>query len=402
MGWECIWLRLKPDSQANHMELWALLPIGAYLLGKLVENYVHQGLLEKIPLRIHVNGTRGKSQTTEFLTYGLQAAGIKAMGKVTGVVPFLIHTDGTRTKIKRISPASIREQRRVVYQAVHEEAQALVLECMAVKPELQRVSEQRLICSQIGVITNVRSDHTDVLGKSEEAIASALTGTIPSHGALFTSEQLHLTPLIKAAEKRGTTIVRVSVSDQIDSALKKRIPSWIHSENLALALAVCQHIGVSRECALQGMLNTLQGSGSFRIIRLSGERKRLLFVNAFSGNDPSSTRILLEKTISYLGRTGPFVGLFNHRQDRFFRAQAFASFVEVVAFDRLFLIGDHLHPARRLFPGATDLSAIHRAGSLCERLLQEVEDGSTVFGFGNIAGIGLELNEYLRRVGEEI
>jgi poly-gamma-glutamate synthase PgsB/CapB len=127
------------------MEPWALIPIGVYLLVKIVESLVHHRLLQRVPLRIHVNGTRGKSQTTELITYGLQAAGIEAMGKVTGSVPTLLHTDGRRTEIKRIAPTSIREQQWVVHQAVQEGAQVLVLECMAIKPELQRASERSMV-----------------------------------------------------------------------------------------------------------------------------------------------------------------------------------------------------------------------------------------------------------------
>jgi poly-gamma-glutamate synthase PgsB/CapB len=212
------------------MEPWALIPIGVYLLVKLVESLVHHRLLQRVPLRIHVNGTRGKSQTTELITYGLQAAGIKAMGKVTGSVPTLLHTDRRRTEIKRIAPTSIHEQQWVIRQAAQEKAQVLVLECMAIKLELQRVSEQRMIRSQIGVITNVRPDHTDLLGESGEAIAHALTCTIPSHGTLFTTEETHRTILAQEAEKLGTRLVPVSVDEQLDRTTSAPSATWSSTE----------------------------------------------------------------------------------------------------------------------------------------------------------------------------
>ena len=280
------------------MALWAFIPIGIYLLAKLVESLVHHRLLKRVPLRIHVNGTRGKSQTTELITYGLQAAGIKAMGKVTGSVPTLLHTDGRRTEIKRITPTSISEQQWVIRQAAQEKAQVLVLECMAIKPELQRVSEQRMVRSQIGIITNVRPDHIDLLGESGEAIARALTCTIPSHGTLFTAEETHRAILAQEAKKRGTRLVPVSVEDQFDRTVEGEIPEWIHAENLALALAVCEQIGVPRDAALDGMLNMTSVPGSFSVIRLSVNGGSIYFANAFSGNDPVSTEIMLEKTRS--------------------------------------------------------------------------------------------------------
>lgn len=383
------------------MELWALLPVGIYLLGKILEERLHRIFLSRIPLRIHVNGTRGKSQTTELIIKGMQAAGIKTLGKVTGVVPSLIHVNGTKTPIKRITPSSIREQQWTVRQAAREGAEALVIECMAIKPELQRVSERKMIRSQIGVITNVRLDHTDLLGGSHEKIARALANTIPENGVLFTADQDQYELLSTKARRRGTKTVYVDRKAQVDATLEKRIPPWIHPENLALALAVCEHIGIPRQVALRGMIELPREVGSFRIVHFVVEGKRLVFVNAFAANDPQSTQILLEKALLCLGQNLPIIGLFNHRRDRFFRARMFADFVKGAGFARVFLIGDRLPRSRRLFPGATDFSQIRQAEPLCARIASELPEGSALFGLGNIGGIGLKLSEYLERIGEE-
>ena len=383
------------------MELWALLPLGVYILGKILEERLHRVFLGQIPLRIHVNGTRGKSQTTELIVKGMQAAGIRAMGKVTGVVPFLIHVDGSKSSINRITPPSIREQKWTARQATREGAEALVIECMAIKPELQRVSERKMIRSQIGVITNVRLDHTDLLGGSPGKIARALANTIPENGVLFTAEQDQYELLSTKARRRGTKTVYVDREAQVDAALEKRIPTWIHPENLALALAVCEHIGIPRQVALRGMLELPQGVGSFRIIHFVVKGKRLVFVNAFAANDPQSTHILLDRALLYLGENLPIIGLFNHRRDRFFRAQMFAEFVGEVGFERVFLIGDRLPRAARFFPRVVDFSQIRQVEPLCARIASELPDGSVLFGLGNIGGMGLVLSEYLERIGEE-
>jgi hypothetical protein len=136
-------------------------------------------------------------------------------------------------------------------------------------------------------------------------------------------------------------------------------------------------------------------------IRLAANGRSIYFANAFSGNDPISTGIMLGKTRSSLGEERPLIGLFNHRKDRFYRAQTFVKFAQKAQFNRLFLIGDNLCHSHRFFLGSTDLSAIDRIAPLWERIEREIEDGSIVFGFGNIAGIALELNEYLQGIGEE-
>ncbi len=51
----------------------------------LVENAVHHRRRRKIPIRIHVNGTRGgKSTTTRLIAGILRQAGYKTIAKTTG------------------------------------------------------------------------------------------------------------------------------------------------------------------------------------------------------------------------------------------------------------------------------------------------------------------------------
>ena len=43
----------------------------------LFENYYHQKALSNIPIRIHVNGTRGKSSVTRLIAAGLRGGKLK-------------------------------------------------------------------------------------------------------------------------------------------------------------------------------------------------------------------------------------------------------------------------------------------------------------------------------------
>lgn len=51
---------------------------------------------------------------------------------------------------------------------------------MAVKPELQHICENKILDSDIGVITNVREDHLDEMGKTLDEIAESLSNTVPN------------------------------------------------------------------------------------------------------------------------------------------------------------------------------------------------------------------------------
>ena len=56
-----------------------------------IEIYIHKLSLEKIPIRIHVNGTRGKSSVTRLIAAGLRAGGLNTFAKTTGTIPRIIN-----------------------------------------------------------------------------------------------------------------------------------------------------------------------------------------------------------------------------------------------------------------------------------------------------------------------
>ena len=62
------------------------------------------------------------------------------------------------------------------------------MECMAVQPQYQWIAEHQMVRSHIGVITNVRPDHLDEMGPTEDDVAYSLCNTIPLNGILITAE----------------------------------------------------------------------------------------------------------------------------------------------------------------------------------------------------------------------
>ncbi len=83
-----------------------LLAAGAAFLTSLgyLESWAHRRALNRIPIRIHVNGTRGKSSVTRLIAAGLRAGGIRTCAKTTGTLPRMIMPDGTEYPVFR--PAS--------------------------------------------------------------------------------------------------------------------------------------------------------------------------------------------------------------------------------------------------------------------------------------------------------
>ena len=80
----------------------------------VIEYYHHQRLLNTIPIRIHVNGTRGKSSVTRLIAAGLREAGIRTFAKTTGTAPRVIDAEGKDHIIHRLRSPSIGEQVRLL------------------------------------------------------------------------------------------------------------------------------------------------------------------------------------------------------------------------------------------------------------------------------------------------
>ena len=180
--------------------------IVAIIVG-IIEYALHKKRINSIPIRIHINGTRGKSSVTRLIGAGLREGGISTITKVTGTFPRLIIEDGTETYIHRKSSANIIEQLSIVKYAALRKAKALVMECMALQPQYQTITEKHMIRSNVGVMTNIRLDHVDVMGHTLPEIAETLGRTIPRNENLFTAEYIIPDTLKKMANKRNTITI---------------------------------------------------------------------------------------------------------------------------------------------------------------------------------------------------
>src|SRR5262245_18667429 len=135
----CYWPVLPLDGRSTVLLVTCLLV--ALVIGLVVQAQRHQRSLGRIPLRIHVNGSRGKSSVTRLIAAGLRAGGIRTIAKTTGTKPRFIYADGSEVPVVRAGSPNIIEQVRIVRRAAQLDARALVVECMAVKPELQSLLE---------------------------------------------------------------------------------------------------------------------------------------------------------------------------------------------------------------------------------------------------------------------
>ena len=152
------------------------------IISGLLEFRSHQLVLSNIPVRIHVNGTRGKSSVTRLIAAGLRAGGKRTFAKTTGTAPRVIDAEGIDRIIHRLRSPSIGEQVRLLKYFSAEKPDVVVMECMAVQPQYQWISEHQMVKSDIGVITNARPDHLDEMGPTDVDVVRSLCNSIPING----------------------------------------------------------------------------------------------------------------------------------------------------------------------------------------------------------------------------
>jgi len=371
----------------------------------------HTDRLESIPIRIHVDGSRGKTGTCRLIGAALRANGLRVVVKTTGKMPVLIDASGKETILERPATptANLREQKEIVRLARDQHAQAIVIECMAVDPELRRVSQDTLIRATLAVITNIRRDHLEIIGPDLGTGARNLSDVIPTNGTVITAEQRLLLTLRDEAEKRHATIVSVN-PDGVSDSLLESFPYITFKENVALALGVCEFLGLDRACALEGMLHSTPDYGTVQLFERQNHAGVYTFVCALGVNDVDS---LLELQRELIRRKkldgGPLVGLFNSRDDRAPRSVEFArALTRELKFRSVIVTGRHTKAFVRVavrngYP-RDQLSEMEDATphEILEAADARAPAGGAVFACGNmVTSVGYGLVEELVRGGSD-
>ena len=365
------------------------------------EYWEHRNNRKKVPEIIHINGTRGKSSVTRLIAAGLRAGNYRVMAKTTGSAPCIIYPDGKESPIVRHFGANIREQLKVIKFAAKHKIDFLVLECMAVTPEYQWETEHRMVQSTVGVITNSRLDHLDVMGPGLRNVTLSMCNTIPRKGTVYTSEAKVFPLMKKVADHMHTEFHYVDDSHITDADMRGF--KWIeHRDNVALSLAVCDRFKISREAALVSMYDSIPDIGATEIFKHKVAGKELFFAHSFAANDPDSTIVLVNYIRKIYSEIPSVAIVLSTRADRMFRSRQLAEMLGKEEFDGLFLIGEqeltihnyassHGIPAEKIFP---------LGWSSGDELVKEIctldADKILVFGIGNIGGNGGPIVEYFK------
>jgi poly-gamma-glutamate synthase PgsB/CapB len=370
----------------------------AYLI---VERIRHEQRLKRIRIRIHVNGTRGKSSVTRLIAAALRRSGIRTLAKTTGTAPQLILPDGNRETVRRRGPANILEQLGVIRRADSLGVDAIVIECMALDPTLQFVSETKLIRSTIGVITNVRPDHFEVMGEDLDCVAVALSKSIPLNGTLVTADVRYFPLFTSLASALHTHSILADAEEAcLPEALQEHL---IFSENVAIARQVCSLLGLDPAVVNSSLADECSALEKSIVSKCFFGGKTIYFINAFAANDIDSTRIIQEWASARTHCPKPWVALFNNRDDRPLRMRSFARFLgKASSYDYVAVIGEALGLVTRYFRRSLHGETLLPLGGtspelLITALLEHLPDPElTIIGMGNEKGAGQFVARFFR------
>ena len=352
---------------------------------------IHNKYLLNIPIRIHVNGSRGKSSVVRLIAAGLREGGLKTYGKTTGTSPRIIDNKGEDKYIHRLRSASIGEQISLIRYFSKFNPDALVIECMAVNPQYQWVSEQKIVKSTIGVLTNVRPDHLDEMGISMDQITKSMANTIPFNGIMVTSEDKKVDILSDISKERNTEFHLAEIEFKSDDLNDFKYLE--HTENIQLALKVCELCGVKKEIAINGMKKCKPDPGALTIWNIKNNKKSFKFINAFAANDPASTlktwQMINSRIIS-----NNFAIFLNTRIDRQYRTVQLINLIFKELKPKVLILRGENFPKelKKLMTENSNIKVYKFPYSIKQnkliKFMAEDLDNFIVLGIGNIVGWG--------------
>ncbi len=372
-----------------------LIALGLWEMGR------HRLTRRRVPVRIHVNGSRGKSSVTRLIAAGLMAGGVRTLTKTTGSAARVILPDGRESPVRRRGAPNIREQLRIFRRAAAEKAEVIVLECMAVRPDLQWICEHRIVGATIGVITNVRPDHLEAMGPRIDDVAKSLAGTVPMNSLLITAEDVFADYLAEVSHIQGSQFIK-SDPDSVSAEELAPFKYVEFAENLSLALAVCEAAGVKRSIALKGMYEVKPDIGAlvpmcWRETGPDGMERRVDFVNLFAANDPESTAFVWDH-LNLPDHEDEAIAVINIRADRMRRSKDLAPlFGKRIRAAHYAVIGEQTDVFGEILrrAGVPRESIIDLGGADAEtiwtRLLEISGERTRIVGLGNIGGVGVAL-----------
>jgi hypothetical protein len=300
----------------------------------LTRGRAHEGRLADIDIRIAVTGTRGKSTTTTWLYEAFDARGYDTYAKVTGENPHSLY-GGDRYPIERSGPVTLYETEREIRRFSPRDV--LLVENQGIREYTTRLVNTRYVDPTVVVLTNVRRDHLDTLGRNRLEIARAFARSIPRGTTVVSGERNEAINayLERELERAGATLVRaVTHADEFETPA---------DELVAMVDAVLRTVGA--EPLSSAERDAFRARHPVQWVHLPGGR----LYDAANVNDVESTEIVRRALMS--ATEEPFRPLVYFRSDRPGRTASFIEYLNALAdaglVDEVHAVGAHRRVATR-------------------------------------------------------
>ena len=371
-SWETIGL-ICCRGERREVDLIIVLMIVLLVLS-LMESILHCIALKKIPFRILVNGTRGKTTTTRLIAAALRDKGIRTYAKTTGSDAQIIKDDGSVVMLKRRRGVRLTENISFVHKAAKAGCKCIVVECMALHEESQRMMASKFIRPTHTIIINTLSDHMDAMGEKREDVAWTLSQSVGKDTKLYVTEDFYDSLSVRSLNK-----VEVRHYD-FESSVS------VADEDVSLAISLLKDFSLTEEEVLEAAKHITPDIGLYD--RFDFPCGSVLYPT-FSINDEEN----MEKKVVdvYKERNEKLSLIFNNRKDREFRIYYLRNLITKNRdkIGRVYIIGDYRSKAARYIGKKCSIETLV---SDPEELKDKMTDNAGVFvGLGNIKGAGERL-----------
>lgn len=335
----------------------------------LLEKARHERNLKKVPIRILINGTRGKTTLTRLLVASLNAAGIRTIGRTTGSEAAVIYPDGRIESIIRHRSARVYEIIKFFRLAAGEKAECAVVECMALQSENQKAFRDSLVKPGTVVIVNTFVDHVPEMGDTRESTSRVLGFSVPKNAELYVTEHFY------------DSFEHVHFVDIPENGIEV---NGIHPSAIAIASAVLKDMDIEPSALDEGIKNFVPDKGLLNQFNVGTGSS---FVPSFSINDLTC----MDAAIKKWSRDGRKLSvIYNNRKDREYRIGLFMKVLKdnKDSISNVYVIGDYRRKVAFHFNSVVP-SSPYDVDDLKNTIMNS--KNSLFVGLGNIKGKGEEL-----------
>jgi hypothetical protein len=293
-----------------------------FLIYFIFEHLYLKRVLNRIPIRILVNGTRGKTTTVKILHAILNENRLPTFSKITGDSAVLLKPDGNKKYLKRFAPVNIKENIRILISWSREKPKAVVLECMALHPERQYSLSWKIFKPNYLLLTNIGKDHLEIMGNDESEIAKTMIQSFYKNARIYVCQDI--LKKHKLPESFGGNI------QSLDPLLFERhipnIPPHFVNQSWSLICGFSQYLKLDIEKTENIFYKLWSEVSDNLIIKLASFNLELF--NLFSVNDCASAEAFIHHFKKHRLLSKQQIVLANLRRDRPLRTIEFAGLIK--------------------------------------------------------------------------